>query len=204
MSAQLNTWDSALQAIEPCSVDEAFAYCERMAHSHYENFPVGSLLVPKSRRRHIYSIYAFARTGDDFADEGYEDGEDGLDEAEHLAALDDWESKLEASYRGEANHPVFVALAETVREFRLPIQPFRDMLSAFKDVYRFCRTVDDIVDDVVEGSSNGRARPGAQAELEKWRAELNNIYSSQSRSPFRASWSACLNGSRCQWGISKR
>jgi hydroxysqualene synthase len=132
MSMQVNTWDSALQAGEPCSVGEAFAYCERMARNHYENFPVGSLLVPRSSRRHVYSIYAFARTADDFADEGYGTGAAELDEAGRLAALADWEQKLEATYRGEASHPVFIALAETVKELGLPIELFRDLLSAFK------------------------------------------------------------------------
>jgi squalene synthase HpnC len=130
MNVEVNTLDFALQALEPCSVDEAFAYCERMARAHYENFPVGSLLIPRDKRKYVYSIYAFARTADDFADEGY--GEAGLDEAGRLAALDDWERRLEASYRGEANHPVFIALAVTAKELRLPIRLFRDLLSAFK------------------------------------------------------------------------
>jgi squalene synthase HpnC len=130
MNVEVNTLDFALQALGPCSVDEAFAYCERMARDHYENFPVGSLLIPRDRRKYVYSIYAFARTADDFADEGY--GEAGLDEAGRLAALDDWERRLEASYRGEANHPVFIALAETAKDLRLPIRLFRDLLSAFK------------------------------------------------------------------------
>src|SRR5215813_13417596 len=64
---------------------EAFAYCERLAQTHYENFPVGSLLVPKARRKHVYSIYAFARTADDFADEGYETS--GLTEMQRLTRL---------------------------------------------------------------------------------------------------------------------
>ncbi len=108
---------------------ESFAYCEQVARAHDENFPVGSLLVPKKRRRHVYSIYAFARTADDFADEDYERG---MNVAERLAALEDWERKLEDCYRGEAFHPVFIALAETARELRLPIRLFRDLLSAFK------------------------------------------------------------------------
>jgi hydroxysqualene synthase len=112
------------------SPGEAFAYCERLARLHYENFPVGSLLVPRARRRHVYSIYAFARTADDFADEGYDRAE--LTEAARLAALDDWEAQLAACYRGEASHPVFIALAETVRELRLPEPLFRDLLAAFK------------------------------------------------------------------------
>lgn len=127
---QVNACDSARQTIDPRSIDDAFAYCERMARSHYENFPVGSLLIPVDKRKYVYSIYAFARTADDFADEGYD--EDGLDEAGRLAALADWERKLEASYRGEASHPVFIALAETARELQLPVRLFRDLLSAFK------------------------------------------------------------------------
>jgi squalene synthase HpnC len=112
------------------SVAEAYAYCERLANSHYENFPVGSLLIPKRSRRHVYSVYAFARVADDFADEGYETGE--LTESQRLDALDDWGQKLEDCYLGNASHPIFVALAETARELRLPAQLFRDLLSAFK------------------------------------------------------------------------
>jgi squalene synthase HpnC len=129
MNAQANSLNLIGRDPTPADVAEAYAYCERMAREHYENFPVGSLLVPKPLRKHVYSIYAFARTADDFADEGYEDD---LTEAARLAALDDWERKLEDCYRGRAEHPVFIALAETLRELDLPIQLFRDLLSAFK------------------------------------------------------------------------
>jgi len=130
MSIQAEIRNPELAAAPPRSVAEAFAYCERLARSHYENFPVGSLLAPRERRKHVYSVYTFARTADDFADEGYETGE--LTETQRLAALDDWERKLEDCYQGRADHPIFVALAETARELQLPIQLFRDLLSAFK------------------------------------------------------------------------
>ena len=84
----MSTSIEAYNSTKSCSVEDAYAYCQRMAESHYENFPVGSLLVPKSLRKHVYSIYAFARTADDFADEGYDTNE--LSEADRLAALDDW------------------------------------------------------------------------------------------------------------------
>lgn len=109
---------------------EAFAYCERLAREHYENFPVGSLLVPQARRKHVYSIYAFARTADDFADEGYDDA--SLTQVSRLRSLAEWEAQLAACYRGEATHPVFVALAATVKELQLPEELFLDLLSAFK------------------------------------------------------------------------
>lgn len=113
----------------PTEITDAFAFCEQMARTHYENFPVGSLLVPKAKRRHVYSIYAFARTADDFADEGYGTATTPED---RLRLLDDWELQLESCYRGIASHPIFIALAETVRELHLPIYLFRDLLSAFK------------------------------------------------------------------------
>ncbi len=130
----MSTSINVLHATEPVprsyTVPEAFAYCEGMARAHYENFPVGSLLVPKARRKHVYSIYAFARTADDFADEGYDSGE--WTEARRLAALTDWEHKLDESFAGRAEHPVFVALAATAAELKLPVQLFKDLLSAFK------------------------------------------------------------------------
>ncbi len=127
------------------SLDEAYAHCEALARAHYENFPVGSLLVPRARRKHVYSIYAFARTADDFADEGYEIG---LPESERLQSLDDWERQLEACYRGEASHPIFIALANTARELDLPQQLFLDLLSAFKQdvVKRRYRDFDEVLD----------------------------------------------------------
>lgn len=130
----MNTPSNVLNALEELPpaerVAEAFAYCERLARAHYENFPVGSLLIPKRLRRHVYSIYAFARTADDFADEDYETK--GLSEAERLAALDDWQQQLAACYRGQADHPVFIALTATVKELQLPMALFSDLLSAFK------------------------------------------------------------------------
>src|SRR5262249_47753278 len=46
--------------------------------------------------------------------------------------LDWWESELDAMYRGAPRHPVFVALAETVARFSIPSDPFRDLLTAFR------------------------------------------------------------------------
>src|SRR5215210_3014627 len=73
------------------SVDAACEYCEKLARSHYENFPVGSVLIPRVLRKHFYSIYAFARTADDFADEGY--GEN-YSERERLELLEEWRGML--------------------------------------------------------------------------------------------------------------
>jgi squalene synthase HpnC len=122
---------AAVRPVErPRTVDAAFAECERIARSHYENFTLGSRLLPRPLRRHIAAIYAYARTADDFADE-----EPNRERA--LAALDDWERELAACYAGAPRHPIFVALAETVREFEVPIAPLQRLLVAFRMDVRF-------------------------------------------------------------------
>ena len=110
------------------SVDGAYDYCEKLARSHYENFPVGSALIPKRLRKHFYSIYAFARTADDFADEGYTES---YSERQRLELLEEWRDMLRQAFGGRATHPVFIALRQTQAEFDLPITLFEDLISAF-------------------------------------------------------------------------
>jgi len=109
----------------PENLVDAFAYCANIATSHYENFPVASWLLPHHIRPHVYSIYAFARTADDFADEP------GLSPPERLDRLADWESRLDTC-QVTPNGPVFEALAETIRSFSMPTQLFSDLISAFR------------------------------------------------------------------------
>lgn len=111
---------------DPPALAAAYRHCWRIATAHYENFPLGSWLLPRRLRRHVAAIYAFARTADDLADEG------DLVAVERLARLRAWESGLEACFAGRARGPVFVALAHTVAEFDLPIEPFRRLLLAFR------------------------------------------------------------------------
>jgi phytoene synthase len=117
---------STQQQRAPSSVDAAYRHCGQIARSHYENFTLGSWLLPRRLRRHIAAIYAFARTADDIADE------DILDAATRVQRLDAWEHQLEECYRGRCTHPIFVALADTAERFELPIEPFRKLLRAFR------------------------------------------------------------------------
>ncbi|HVZ39031.1 MAG TPA: squalene synthase HpnC [Candidatus Kapabacteria bacterium] len=107
-------------------VEEAYACCEAITRAHYENFPVGSVLVPKALRRHFYSVYAYSRGADDIADEGMRSVQ------ERLALLDEWERHLEEAIDGTATHPVFVALGATITDRGLPARPLRDLLTAFR------------------------------------------------------------------------
>src|SRR5215831_2259912 len=127
------------------SVEESYGYCERLARSHYENFPVGSILVRRDLRKHFYSIYAFARIADDFADEGYSES---YSEAERLAWLDEWGRKLGAAFEGRATHPVFLALSHTAGLHSLPISLFDDLLSAFRQdvTVRRYNSYDELLD----------------------------------------------------------
>jgi len=108
------------------TIEQAYHHCEEIARHHYENFPVGSLVLPKSKRSYIYAIYAFARAADDFADEP------GRTPAERLVLLGQWEQYLTDAYSGKASHPVFVALADTVSTLDIPIEPLQRLLTAFK------------------------------------------------------------------------
>jgi len=115
---------AALAAPRPVSLKEAYAVCERIARAHTENFPVASRFLPAHLRPHVWALYAFARSADDFADEAEFAGRRGQ-------ALARWEENLERAFHGEAEHPVFIALRHTVEKFELPIQPFQELLTAF-------------------------------------------------------------------------
>ncbi|HEV8121238.1 MAG TPA: squalene synthase HpnC [Candidatus Polarisedimenticolia bacterium] len=110
---------------------EADRVCARLTRRHYENFPVASLLVPRALRPSLRAIYAFARTADDIADEPAAPGE-RLDQAERLRRLDAWERMLRRAFEGDVEHPVFVALAAARSRHGLPLQPFLDLLAAFR------------------------------------------------------------------------
>lgn len=119
---------------------EARSYCRRLAESHYENFHVASWFLPQRLRPHFHSIYAYCRISDDLGDEVG-------DRDQSLALLDLWGRELDACYRSEARHPVFVALAETIRACGIPKQPFADLLVAFRQdqtVTRF-ESIEDVL-----------------------------------------------------------
>lgn len=113
-----------------------------MPVDHYENFPVASLLLPRRLRRPIEAIYRFARQSDDLADEGVATPD------ERRAALAAFDAQLVRISVGETplaepSGPMFAALAVEIREHRLPIGLFRDLLSAFSQDCIVSRYADD-------------------------------------------------------------
>ena len=109
----------------------AYRHCWQIATAHYENFTLGSWLLPRRLRRHIAAIYAFARTADDIADEG------NLEPALRLARLQQWEHELDECYQGRTSDPIFTALRDTVQQFDIPIEPFQKLLQAFRSDVEF-------------------------------------------------------------------
>ena len=113
-------------------IKAARQYTWRLAHEHYENFTVVSLLVPKVLRQDFCNIYAFCRTADDLGDEV---GNTQL----ALQYLADFRQQTEECYGGKPRTAVFTALAETIARYDIPQQPFLDLISAFEQDQRINR-----------------------------------------------------------------
>jgi squalene synthase HpnC len=162
------------------TLEEARSYCKRLATSHYENFSVATWFLPKTLHQHFFNVYAYCRISDDLGDEVG-------DRQVSLALLDRWEQELDATYAGlegggalgnaslpaagalgnaslpaaGARHPVFIALAETIRKCAIPRHEFSDLLMAFRqdqtvtryesfdDLRGYCRNSADPVGHLV-------------------------------------------------------
>jgi squalene synthase HpnC len=140
----LDGWSSlpaeyAIPAVAP-SEGEAREYCRRLARNHYENFSVATWFLPKRLQQHFFNVYAYCRVSDDLGDEVG-------DNQASLRLLDQWEAELDACYDGSPRHPVFVALAETVRICQIPKHEFSDLLTAFRQDQRVTRygTFEDLL-----------------------------------------------------------
>ena len=107
-------------------VGACYRYCEALCRAHHHNFPVASIFARSNLRQHIFAIFAFARVADDFADEPAYEGR-------RARELDRWEELLHQTYFGKPpEHPVFVALAATIRALNLPITEFVKLVSGFR------------------------------------------------------------------------
>ncbi len=125
------------------SLDEAYEICRTISVGHYENFPVGSFLIPKNRRKHFFALYAFMRTADDFADQPHRNKD------ERLKLLANWRGQLDLSVGrtsvrpvssdglksvplSETENPIFIALRNTIKECGLSTESLFRLLEAFE------------------------------------------------------------------------
>lgn len=135
--------ETVVQTGTAYSLDDAREYTRWLATHHYENFNIVSFLLPKELHQDFYNVYAFCRWADDLGDEI-----GNCQESLRLLAW--WRSELQAMYLGEAAHPVFVALRETVERHDIPVEPFDRLIRAFEqdqtvnryrnwdEVFRYC------------------------------------------------------------------
>ena len=108
-------------------LDEAYRHCTHIAEQHYENFPTASRLISSDLRPAVAAIYAFARHADDLADEGNAPPET------RIKQIDAWETLLERSQRDERiEHPIFLALGDSIRRHQLPVDELHNLLVAFR------------------------------------------------------------------------
>ncbi len=127
-------------AYAPFPIDRARAYCRHLARTHYENFSVATLLLPRRLTQHFHNVYAYCRWADDLGDETGGG-------AEALGLLAWWREELLRCYDGAPRHPVMVALQQTIRRFEIPAEPFLNLLTAFEQDQRVKRyeTYDELL-----------------------------------------------------------
>jgi squalene synthase HpnC len=125
---------------QPVGVTAAEQITRELAHSHYENFSVISLLLPRRLRQDFCNVYAYCRTADDAADEI-------PDRDQSLRLLAGIRHELHETYAGRPARPIFIALSATIQRHAIPIQPFDDLLDAFEQDQRVNRyqTFDEVV-----------------------------------------------------------
>ena len=131
------------------NLNRAYFKSLKFAKSHYENFPVVSFLIPKNLRKHVAIIYWFARTADDYADEG------NFSEGERLDKLNNFEFRMKQLLIGKAESDYEIALANTIYEKNLSADNFYNLLKAFKqDVIKYKYDNFDEIIDYCKHSAN--------------------------------------------------
>ncbi len=129
------------EALAPAkSVEEAEAFCTRLAKSHYENFSVVSALLPAHLKQDFSNVYAFCRTADDLGDEIH-DANVAMTHLENLA------EQTRKCFAGQIENTLFAALSGTITRHEIPIQPFLDLIDAFEQDQRIRRyeTFDELL-----------------------------------------------------------
>ena len=112
---QLPTTDPKLD------LESAYEACRTITRREAKNFYYAFLTLPAAKRRAIYAAYAFCRHCDDSVDE-----ETSVDAK--LKALSDLQANLDNTYSGSASSPVYVALADVARNYRIPQAYFQEII----------------------------------------------------------------------------
>jgi phytoene synthase len=103
------------------TLDACYARCREIVRRNSKSFSLSSRFLPPDKRRAVWAVYAFCRTADDIVDRV-------ADPAERLAAIDAWEQQLRAAYDGRATDPIYIALADAIARYELPLDAALDLL----------------------------------------------------------------------------
>ncbi len=124
------------------NLNNAYSKSLKFTKSHYENFPVVSFVIPKNLRKHVAIIYWFARTADDYADEG------NFSKGERLEKLNNFEFRLKQLLNGKAESDYEIALANTINEKNLTAENFYNLIKAFKQdvIKKKYENFDEVID----------------------------------------------------------
>lgn len=104
------------------STDEAYEICRKITADYAKTFYLGTLLMPKEKSKAIWAIYAWCRLTDELVD----GAKAKYTTKETLAA---WEHQLESVFTGQPIDDPDVALVDTIQNYPMGIQPFRDMIA---------------------------------------------------------------------------
>jgi len=139
------------------NVDQAYAFCRRIAHRFGANFSVGFRFLPPRKRRAVYAAYAFCRLTDDIADVIPSEARDPLRAGDQL---DDWQRELDACYDRSPSQPITIALADALRFFAIPKDAFIALIDGcrqdltkkrydnFDELLGYCRMVASSIADI--------------------------------------------------------
>ncbi len=112
------------------SITEAYELCRQIIEKYSKTFYLGTLLMPPPKRQAIWAIYVWCRRTDELVD----GPQAQLTTPE---TLDRWEHQLESIFAGHPIDSADMALVDTLHQFPMDIQPFRDMIAGQRmDLYR--------------------------------------------------------------------
>ena len=132
------------------TLEESYAFCERVARTQAKNFYYSFLLLSRPQRQAMCAIYTFMRYCDDLSDaEGVSD---------RAGAIARWQADLDAALAGSApENPLWPAFSDTVARYRIPHEYFRAMIrgvssdleprhiQTFQELYDYCYHVASVV-----------------------------------------------------------
>ena len=156
---------------------EAYRECERITWTQARNFAYGIRLLPPAKRRGLAVIYAFARRIDDIGDGTLPGQATARPAEEKIAELE--QARQAVLNLGEQSHddPVLYALADTRRNFPVPVEAFGELIDGcvadvrgthyetFEDLHHYCRCVAGSIGRLSLGIFGTRHDPQEAARL---------------------------------------